>query len=83
MPIDIPDAQWTEVFVVVNIPRIRRKRRVAEGAFAMLIASGQKNCPTLTKTWTIKLGYGRPRMLGLDIADKTLGLIGCGKIGHQ
>jgi D-3-phosphoglycerate dehydrogenase len=79
--IDIPAANQRGI-VVVNIPEYAEET-VAEGAFAMLIALAKK-LPALQKqmdnnAWI----WPSKAWLGLDIAEKTLGIIGCGKIGSS
>lgn len=79
--IDIPAAN-AQGIVVVNIPEYAEET-VAEGAFAMLIALAKK-LPALQKqmksnAWV----WPSQDWLGLDIAEKTLGIIGCGKIGSS
>lgn len=79
--IDIPAANERGI-VVVNIPEYAEET-VAEGAFAMLIALAKK-LPVLqnqmnNKAWV----WPSSEWLGLDIAGKTLGIIGCGKIGSS
>lgn len=79
--IDIPAANAKGI-VVVNIPEYAEET-VAEGAFAMLISLAKK-LPALQKqmksnAWV----WPSQDWLGLDIAEKTLGIIGCGKIGSS
>ena len=77
--IDIPAANERGI-VVVNIPEYAEET-VAEGAFAMLIALAKK-LPALQKQMNTKAWvWPSQEWLGLDIAEKTLGIIGCGKIG--
>lgn len=79
--IDIPAANARGI-VVVNIPEYAEET-VAEGAFAMLIALSKK-LPTLQKQMHNKAWVWPSReWLGVDIAEKTLGIIGCGKIGSS
>lgn len=79
--IDIPAANARGI-VVVNIPEYAEET-VAEGAFAMLIALAKK-LPTLQKQMNSKAWVWPSReWLGVDIAEKTLGIIGCGKIGSS
>ncbi|MDX1768007.1 MAG: hydroxyacid dehydrogenase [Arenibacter troitsensis] len=79
--IDIPAANARGI-VVVNIPEYAEET-VAEGAFAMLIALAKK-LPTLQKQMNNKAWVWPSReWLGVDIAEKTLGIIGCGKIGSS
>lgn len=77
--IDIPAAHARGI-TVVNIPEYAEET-VAEGAFAMLISLAKK-LPSLQQKMN-KSGWVWPNQewLGLDIAKKTLGIIGCGKIG--
>lgn len=77
--IDIPAAHARGI-VVVNIPEYAEET-VAEGAFAMLIALAKK-LPILQRQMENKAwAWPSQEWLGLDIAEKTLGIIGCGKIG--
>lgn len=79
--IDIPAANARGI-VVVNIPEYAEET-VAEGAFAMLIALAKK-LPTLQKQMNSKAWvWPSSEWLGHDIAGKTLGIIGCGKIGSS
>ena len=79
--IDIPAANASGI-VVVNIPEYAEET-VAEGAFAMLIALAKK-LPVLQKQMNSKAWvWPSSEWLGLDIAEKTLGIIGCGKIGSS
>ena len=79
--IDIPAANARGI-VVVNIPEYAEET-VAEGAFAMLIALAKK-LPTLQKQMNSKAWvWPSSEWLGQDIAGKTLGIIGCGKIGSS
>ena len=79
--IDIPAAN-AQGIVVVNIPEYAEET-VAEGAFAMLIALAKK-LPMLQKQMNSKAWvWPSSEWLGLDIAEKTLGIIGCGKIGSS
>lgn len=79
--IDIPAANEKGI-VVVNIPEYAEET-VAEGAFAMLISLAKK-LPTIQNqmnknTWV----WPSQPSLGLDIAEKIVGIIGCGKIGSS
>lgn len=67
---------------VVNIPEYAEET-VAEGAFAMLIALA-KRIPALqnemhSKSWV----WPKAEWMGSDIAGKTVGIIGCGRIGSS
>jgi D-3-phosphoglycerate dehydrogenase len=77
--IDIPAAHARGV-AVVNIPTYAEET-VAEGAFAMLIALA-KRLPAMQRA-IAKEDWLWPtrRWLGSDIAGKTVGIVGCGKIG--
>lgn len=79
--IDIPAANEKEI-VVVNIPEYAEET-VAEGAFAMLIALAKK-LPAIQKqinhaSWA----WPTQKWLSQDISGKTLGIIGCGRIGSS
>ena len=77
--IDIPAAHSRGI-AVVNVPAYAEET-VAEGAFAMLIALAKK-LPSLQRTMRSD-GWAWPtaRWLGSDIAGKTVGVVGCGRIG--
>lgn len=77
--IDIPAARERGI-IVVNIPEYAEET-VAEGAFAMLIALAKK-IPALCNQMQ-KSGWAWPEQqwLGLDLSRKTIGIVGCGKIG--
>ena len=79
--IDIPAAHAKGI-KVVNIPAYAEET-VAEGAFAMLIALA-KRIPALqnemhAKSWV----WPKAEWLGSDIAGKTVGIVGCGRIGSS
>lgn len=79
--IDIPAANERGI-VVVNIPEYAEET-VAEGAFMMLITLAKK-LPALQKQMNDKTwAWPSSEWLGLDIAGKTLGIVGCGKIGKR
>lgn len=77
--IDIPAAHARGI-AVVNIPAYAEET-VAEGAFAMLIALA-KRLPALRQAMG-RDGWAWPtrEWLASDIAGKTVGLVGCGRIG--
>jgi D-3-phosphoglycerate dehydrogenase len=79
--IDVPAAN-TRGMVVVNIPEYAEET-VAEGAFAMLIALARR-LPEIGRQM-LSDGWAWPEehWLGSDIASKTLGIIGCGRIGSS
>jgi D-3-phosphoglycerate dehydrogenase len=79
--IDIPAAH-AQGIKVVNIPEYADET-VAEGAFAMLIALAKK-IPALqnemrSKSWV----WPKTKWISSDIAGKTLGIVGCGRIGSS
>ena len=79
--IDIPAAHAHGI-AVVNIPTYAEET-VAEGAFAMLIALAKK-LTSLQRALSIKdWVWPTARWLGSDIAGKTVGIVGCGKIGSS
>lgn len=79
--IDIPAANERGI-VVVNIPEYAEET-VAEGAFSMLIALAKK-LPSLQRQMNQhEWAWPTQEWLGLDLAEKTLGIIGCGKIGNS
>ncbi|MEA2879968.1 MAG: D-3-phosphoglycerate dehydrogenase / 2-oxoglutarate reductase [Hyphomicrobiales bacterium] len=67
---------------VVNVPEYAEET-VAEGAFALMIALAKKLMPIgremVAKGWA----WPTPQWMGLDLAGRTLGLIGTGKIGRS
>jgi len=67
---------------VVNIPDYAEDT-VAEGAFALMIALARKlgplHCEMKEKGWV----WPMPQWLGHDLAGKTLGLVGVGRIGRR
>lgn len=66
---------------VVNIPHYAEET-VAEGAFALLLSLA-KRLPQIQKRMRTS-GWAWPTSawLGMDIAGKTLGIVGCGNIGQ-
>ena len=79
--IDIPAAHARGI-KVVNIPEYAEET-VAEGAFAMLIALA-KRMPALqnamqSKSWV----WPTAEWIGSDISGKTVGIVGCGRIGSS
>jgi len=67
---------------VVNVPEYAEET-VAEGAFALMIALA-KRLPAISRKMASD-GWVWPEMhwIGNDIADSTVGLVGCGKIGRS
>ncbi|MEY8097212.1 2-hydroxyacid dehydrogenase [Falsihalocynthiibacter sp. S25ZX9] len=79
--IDIPAAIEHGV-TVVNIPEYAEET-VAEGAFSMLIALA-KRLPHLNQQMNNEgWAWPEPTWMGSDIAGKTVGIIGLGKIGRS
>jgi len=67
---------------VVNIPEYAEET-VAEGAFALMIALAKKLTPLDRAMKTEGWLWPTPDWIGSDIAGKTVGLIGCGRIGKS
>lgn len=79
--IDI-DAAKARNIVVVNVPEYAEET-VAEGAFTLLLALAKKLIPLDKEMQTNGWTWPEPRWLGSDIAGKTVGLIGFGKIAKS
>src|SRR3954463_16645951 len=79
--IDIPAAMARGI-PVVNVPEYAEET-VAEGAFALMIALAKKLIPIGREM--AKKGWAWPTIewRGLDLAGRTLGLIGVGRIGRS
>lgn len=77
--IDIPAANARGI-VVVNIPEYAEET-VAEGAFALLMALAKKLPVLHTRMATKAWAWPEKQWLGVDLAEKTIGIVGCGKIG--
>lgn len=77
--IDIPAAIDAGV-AVVNVPEYAEET-VAEGAFALLIALAKKLATLNTHMTSQGWAWPEPTWLGSDIAGKTVGIVGLGKIG--
>jgi D-3-phosphoglycerate dehydrogenase len=79
--IDIPAAmeRWIPV---VNVPEYAEET-VAEGAFALMIALAKKLMPIGREMDAKGWAWPTPQWLGLDLAGRTLGIIGTGKIGRS
>ncbi len=67
---------------VVNIP-LYAEETVAEGAFALMIALAKKLGPLHCEMKASGWAWPTPQWLGNDLAGKTLGLIGMGRIGRS
>ncbi len=67
---------------VVNVPEYAEET-VAEGAFALMIGLARKlgalHCEMQSEGWA----WPTPRWMGQDLAGKTLGLVGVGRIGRS
>jgi D-3-phosphoglycerate dehydrogenase / 2-oxoglutarate reductase len=79
--IDIP-AAIARGIPVVNVPEYAEET-VAEGAFALMIALAKKLMPIGREMDAKGWAWPTPRWLGLDLAGRTLGIIGTGKIGRS
>lgn len=79
--IDIEAAKARNI-PVVNIPEYAEET-VAEGAFALLIALTKKLMPLHGVMRADGWAWPTSRWLGTDIAGKTLGLVGVGRIGQN
>jgi len=76
--IDIPAAMARGV-PVVNVPEYAEET-VAEGAFALMIAVMKKIVPISRAMAAKGWAWPEPQWLGLDLAGRTLGLVGLGRI---
>src|SRR3954470_18518387 len=79
--IDIP-AAIARGIPVVNVPEYAEET-VAEGAFALMIALAKKLMPIGREMDAKGWAWPTPRWLGLDLAGRTLGLVGAGRIGRS
>jgi D-3-phosphoglycerate dehydrogenase len=79
--IDVP-AAIARGIPVVNVPDYAEET-VAEGAFALMIALAKKLMPIGREMDAKGWVWPTPRWLGLDLAGRTLGIIGTGKIGRS
>ncbi len=79
--IDIP-AAIAKGIPVVNIPEYAEET-VAEGAFALMIALMKRIVPLDRQMLAEGWAWPEPRWLGSDIAGKTVGIVGLGKIGRS
>jgi len=79
--IDI-DAAKARRIPVVNVPQYA-ERTVAEGAFALLLALAKKLVPMHAAMRRDGWLWPASPWLGTDIADRTLGLVGVGRIGRS
>jgi D-3-phosphoglycerate dehydrogenase len=67
---------------VVNVPEYAEET-VAEGAFALMIALAKKLIPVGREMATTGWAWPTARWMGLDLAGRTLGIVGVGKIGRS
>src|SRR5882762_5429004 len=67
---------------VVNVPEYAEET-VAEGTFALMIALAKKLLPIGREMDAKGWAWPTPQWLGLDLAGRTLGLVGTGKIGRS
>jgi len=79
--IDIPAAMARGI-PVVNVPEYAEET-VAEGAFALMIALARKLIPIGREMAAKGWAWPTRQWVGLDLAGRTLGLIGTGKIGRS
>jgi D-3-phosphoglycerate dehydrogenase len=79
--IDI-DAARARKIPVVNIPEYAEET-VAEGAFALMIALAKKLMPISRQMAKTGWAWPTPQWLGVDLAGKTLGIVGTGRIGRS
>lgn len=79
--IDIEAAKARQI-PVVNVPEYAEET-VAEGAFALLIALTRKMIPMQRAMQAEGWAWPVSQWLGSDIAGKTLGLVGVGRIGRS
>jgi len=77
--IDIPAAMARGI-PVVNVPEYAEET-VAEGAFALMIALARKLLPIGREMAERGWAWPTPKWMGIDLAGRTLGLVGTGKIG--
>jgi len=79
--IDIP-AAIARGIPVVNVPEYAEET-VAEGAFALMITLMKRIVPISREMSRTGWAWPTPQWLGLDLAGRTLGLIGTGRIGRS
>lgn len=79
--IDI-DAAKARGIAVVNVPEYAEET-VAEGAFALMLALARKFKPIQHAMDSQGWIWPTARWAGLDLAGKTLGLVGVGRIGSK
>jgi D-3-phosphoglycerate dehydrogenase len=79
--IDI-DAAKARKIPVVNIPEYAEET-VAEGAFCLMIALAKKLIPLHKAMQGSGWAWPQARWIGSDLAEKTVGLVGTGRIGRS
>lgn len=79
--IDIEAAKRRKI-PVVNVPEYAEET-VAEGAFALMITLARKLGPLQRAMKSEGWVWPKPEWLGNDLAGKTLGLVGVGRIGRS
>lgn len=79
--IAIPEANKKDI-IVVNIPEYAEET-VAEGAFMMLISLAKRLPEIQNRMKKANWLWPGQEWLGMDLAGKTLGIVGCGKIGKS
>jgi len=79
--IDITAAKGRKI-PVVNIPEYAEET-VAEAAFTLMIALAKKLIPLHNTMQQDGWAWPTSRWLGSDLAEKTLGLVGTGRIGRS
>ncbi|WP_281968814.1 2-hydroxyacid dehydrogenase [Roseovarius nanhaiticus] len=79
--IDIPAAKARGI-TVVNIPEYAEET-VGEGAFTLMIALAKRLIPLDRQMRAHGWAWPEPRWQGNDIAGKTVGIVGFGKIGRS
>jgi len=79
--IDIAAARRRRI-PVVNIPDYAEET-VAEGAFALMIALARKLVPISREMAANGWAWPTPQWMGFDLAGRTLGLVGTGRIGRS
>ncbi|OYX41995.1 MAG: hydroxyacid dehydrogenase [Rhodobacterales bacterium 32-67-9] len=79
--IDIP-AAIARGIPVVNIPEYAEET-VAEGAFTLMIALLKRLVPLDWQMRAAGWAWPEPRWIGQDVAGKTVGIVGLGRIGRS
>jgi len=79
--IDI-DAARARKIPVVNIPQYAEET-VAEGAFALMIALAKKLVPLSREMAKTGWAWPTPQWIGIDLAGRTVGIVGTGRIGRS